>query len=416
MPDSNLHPAPKTKAGLGHVALAIFCGSLFTLSGFTVDVMIPAFGAIARDLETTKSLAQATIPAFLVTFAFAQIVYGPFSDRFGRKPVILAGLTIYAAGALLAAIAPTIEGVLAGRAVQGFGAAVGPVVGRAILRDVYSGQELARTLALSMMIFSIGPIIAPLVGFGIEAVSHWRFIFGVMLALSGGLLLLVAFAFHETNSTPNSNALSFAALVSGFSALLIHRQSRLFLIFATAAYSALMSYIVNSSRVLETSFGIVGLEFAVLFGASGLGIIVGQAMNRRALPALGIIVTMRIAASVLFLSVALIWALNAAGILNGWTMMFMMFVFNTSFLVIMSNSLALAIDPHPKQAGSVSSFFGFVTTITGAASVAATTDWFAGDVGKWSMGMSLLTGITLMGLLLVKQNSLTFEEPSKRSA
>ena len=395
-PQSDGQPA---QPPIRRLTLVIYCGFLLTVSGFSVDIMLPVFDAIAQNFGASLSLAQATIPAFMVAFAVGQILFGPLSDAFGRRPMIALGLTIYLAGTALAFWGGSIGWVLAGRAVQGLGAAAGPVIARAILRDTHSGLDLAKAMALAMGIFSIGPIIAPLAGFALGDLFGWRAIFAAMGILGTALLLVDLTIFRETNAEPDRDAILPGRLLAAFARIVTDRQSRYYLGLACAAYCALIAYVANGSRVYATSFGVDGLEFAVLFAISGFGIIVGQVGNRVLLPRLGIFSLLRLAGTILFSATLLALVMALADWLDAISFTALMFLFNTAFLVIVANTLTLVIDPHPQIAGLTSAFFGFVTTAISALTAAATFNLYAGDATRWAIGMTVLTAITLAGLL-----------------
>src|SRR5262245_54608436 len=138
--------------------LIVFCGLLLTISAFSCDITLPAFWAMERDLGAPIEWVQAMVPVFLFSAACGQIVCGPVSDRFGRKPVIVAGLALYLLGTVIALIAQNILTVHLGRMAQGFGSAASVAVGRAVLRDVSHGRALAQAMAWAMAIFALGPI------------------------------------------------------------------------------------------------------------------------------------------------------------------------------------------------------------------------------------------------------------------
>lgn len=178
-------------------SIVLYCGFLLTVTAFSVDITLPAFGLIAADLGADYGQVQLVVPLFILATGFGQMLAGPLSDRFGRKPVVLGGMALYAAGATICQFAPSIEVLLSGRILQGLGAAAGPVVGRAIIRDLFAGQALARNLALATMIFAFGPIVAPLLGISIMSVGSWRSIFFVITLFGLALLLIGWLALPE---------------------------------------------------------------------------------------------------------------------------------------------------------------------------------------------------------------------------
>ncbi len=403
-------PPLEPKSGLSPGYLIIFCGFLMTLSAFSIDIMLPAFGAMALELDEPIEWIQATIPVYSISFAIAQLFWGPLSDRFGRRPVIVIGLGIYLAGALLAALSSSLFWLLVGRAIQGFGASAAPVIGRAIMRDSYCGPALARAMGATMAVFAIGPILAPLMGTGLMNALGWRFVFIAMALFAAGILVIALGPFRETNQNPDPDALKIANLMAAFRRVVTNRQSIYVLFFATCAYCALLSFVSNGVRVYETAFDVTGLEFAILFTVSGFGIILGQFCNRILLARLGILKTLQVASFILFFASASTALLGAANLLDAWSFTALMFLFNTSFLVVISNSLTLIIDPHPQIAGFVSAFFGFASLTGSAFFVIVTFRVFDGQLVPWAVGMTAMTAIAFCGFLCARRASFSYRD------
>jgi DHA1 family bicyclomycin/chloramphenicol resistance-like MFS transporter len=382
----------------GRTALIAFCGLLLSVSAFSCDITLPAFWSMQADLGTSIEWVQAVVPIFLIAQGTGQMLFGPVSDRFGRRPVIVAGLALYIAGTILAMSAQTIAAVYAGRIAQGLGSACGIAVGRAVLRDISHGPALAQAMALAMAIFALGPTSAPLLGYGLVALGGWRAIFLAMAALAVGLLLFAAFRLEETNASPDAGALRRERLLQSLARVLANHQSRYFLIVAAATQFGIISLIANAPRFYKSAFAIEGLQFALLFAATGLGIVVGQVANNRLIARLGVLATTRLAASVLLAVTAAVVLLSLAGALPGPVFAGLMFVFNTSFLVVMANSASLVIDPHREIAGFASSAFGFFTQIAASAVAVLTVPLFDGALLPWALSMLLVTGGVLAAL------------------
>jgi DHA1 family bicyclomycin/chloramphenicol resistance-like MFS transporter len=384
-------------------ALIVFCGLLLSVSAFSCDITLPAFWSIERDLATPIEWVQAIVPVFLIAQGIGQLAFGPVSDRFGRRPVIAAGLALYIVGATIAMLAASIGAVHAGRIAQGFGSACGIAVGRAVLRDVSHGLELAQAMAFAMAIFALGPTLAPLLGYGLVAIGGWRMTFLAMGAF-GAMLLVVALCwFRETNPTCDPQALRPKRLWQALLQVLRHPQSRTFLAAAAITQFGMVSFIANAPRFFKQAFAIEGLEFAALFAATGLGIILGQFTNTRLITRLGVLATTRVAAFVLLAVTTIVVVLSLAGALPGVAFAALMFVFNTSFLVVIANSASLVIDPHRQIAGFASSIFGFVTQITASALALLTMPLFNGALLPWSLALLIVTGTVFAGLLAYRQ-------------
>ena len=378
------------------------------LSGFSTDITLPAFNDMTRDLAASLDSVQATVSAFAFFFGIGQFFYGPASDRYGRRPVLFVGLIVFSAGSLLSMVGNTIEWVLIGRGLQGFGAGASAVLSRAILRDTHDGTALARAMAMTMAIFAIGPIIAPLLATFIVQLAGWRSIFLATTFVAALLLLFNLFRFKETNSHKNAEALKPTRLWFAVKTFVQNSQSLYFLICGAAAYCALFTALSNAPRIYEGVFGTSNLEFSILFSICGLGIILGQIVNRALLPKLGILTLLRGASLILFLSAFGVGLFTLTGHINKWIFSSMMFLFNTSFLVVISNTTALCLDPHPKMAGLASAFYGCVTNLSGAVFIVATVIIVGASLINWSIVMMCLTGLSALLIWIAKPEKLSF--------
>jgi DHA1 family bicyclomycin/chloramphenicol resistance-like MFS transporter len=388
--------------------LVVYCGLLMALSGFTTDIMLPAFGAMVVELDTTLDLVQGTVASFTLFFGIGQFFYGPASGKFGRRPAIAVGLTIFIVGAILATLGNDIQTILAGRALQGLGAGSAAVLSRAILRDTHSGTALARAMALSMTIFAVGPIIAPLLGHAVVQTFGWRSTFACTGLLAVALLLFNQLRYRETNKYLDPDALKPASLWRSVKSITGNRQSSYFLACGCVAYCALFSYISNAPRIYAMAFDISGIEFAALFALTGFGIVLGQTFNRALLPRLGILVLLRISSTILFASSLAIAVLNGFGVLDAWLFTALMFCFNTSFLAIVSNTAALCLDPHPTIAGLASAFYGCITNSSAAIFITLSVTFAGANITNWSVTMVFLTLVCAVLIWSVRPARLTF--------
>ena len=379
--------------------LVLFTGLLLALNAFSCDITLPAFWSMQRGLGVPIEQVQAVIPVFLFCSAIGQLVFGPASDAYGRKPVILAGVTLYVAGALIAAAADTLTVALWGRALQGFGSACGAVIARALLRDIHSGPELARTMAFASSMIALGPILAPLVGFGLVAVGEWRGVF-VGMAIYGSCLGLMSLAWlRETNTAPDRHAIRPARLALAIGRVFANRQSRYFVLLSGINSFAILSYVTNSPRLYKNAFGIEGLAFTALFAATGAGIVIGQYLNARLIGRLGVMPATRAAALIFASTAVLIALLTHLGVMTVVLFAGLMLVFNSAFLVVMSNVVSLVIDPHREIAGVASSIVGFVSQLTSSVLVFLTLPIFKGSLLPWSLGMVVVTGIVATAII-----------------
>ena len=372
--------------------IVLYCGLLLTVTAFSVDITLPAFGYIADDLKADYGLVQWIVPIFVFSAGFGQLFAGPLSDRFGRKPIVLIGLAIYSAGAIICQFAPSIEVLLAGRVLQGLGASAGRVLGPAIIRDLFVSRELARNIALATMIFALGPIVAPLVGVSIMALGTWRLIFLAITAFGIMMFLVGWLALPESNSNKNREATNPRILWKNATITLSHPQSRFYLLMAGPIMAQMLIILVIVPRIYKEEFGVEGTMFALLFALHGIGIIIGQIANRHFLSVYQIGTVMKAGAAVLFTTMLVMLGLDQAGLMNAYVLTACLIGFATGFMVVMGNATALALDPHGEIAGFVSSLFGFTSQFISALAAMAVASFVRGDLSAFIWVLVVLSG------------------------
>lgn len=375
----------------------IYCGLLMSIGAFSVDITLPSIPAMVGDLAAPYGMVQWTVTIFMLAAGIGQLFWGAAMDRFGRKPTVGAGLALYVAGSALAAFSPSIELLLAGRLLQGFGSGAGYVASRTIIRDLFSGAELARNLALASMIFALGPILAPLIGSLIAEVTNWRAIFAALGGWALFLALLLA-RLPETVGTRAMDAFSPSVFRARTRRLVIHPQSRRFLVVSFVSMSTMLLILTVSPRIYEERFGVVGLAFAAYFAAHGSGIVIGQWANRRMIRARGVVPAAIAGNLVLIVAIAGILAAHLAGLLGPLELCGLLILFATSYMIVYSNAAAMALDPHGDMAGHATAFYGFTSQIGSSIAVSGLVFFVGGNVTLWA---GTLLAICLLSLALI---------------
>jgi DHA1 family bicyclomycin/chloramphenicol resistance-like MFS transporter len=177
---------------------ALVLGLLSAIGPFSIDMYLPAMPQIGQDLAAPETQVQLTISLYFLAFGVAQFIWGPIADAYGRRLPLILGISLFALASVACAFAPTIDTLIAARFVQGIGGAAVGVVPRAVIRDRHTGVEATRLMALVMLVISIGPMLAPLIGSMILLFGNWRLIFGALLVVASMSLLVTLFALPET--------------------------------------------------------------------------------------------------------------------------------------------------------------------------------------------------------------------------
>ena len=379
----------------------VVLGMLSTFGPISLDLYLPALPQLAADLEASPSTAQLTITACLLGLATGQLVAGPMSDRFGRRPPLIIGLALYLLTSLACVFAPNIEILIALRLAQGLAGAAGLVIARAVARDLYSGQELLIFFTRLIVISGLAPVIAPVLGGQLNRFLDWRGIFAVLAAF--GLVLLVAGMFGVPESLPPERRRTggLRQTAAGFRELL---GDRLFVgcaLVSGLAGASMFAYIAGATFVLQEIYGLSPQGFSFAFGINSLGIMAMSQLSgrlaRRWRPR-----------SVLTLGVGLNLA-GAAGVavstIAGLGLPFLLgslFVMVSPVGMIFPTAMSLALAAYPHQAGAASSLLGLGQYVFGA--VAAPLVGIAGERSAIPLGMVTLTaslGAALVFTMLV---------------
>ena len=340
-------------------------GLLTATAALTIDMSLPAIPEMVRSLATDLPKGQLIVGAFMLGMACGQIPAGLFSDRLGRLPVLYAGMSLFALAAVVAALAQSIDVMLAARFVQGFGGASAVVLSRAIVRDISSGKDAAKLMSLMTMIFTVAPVVAPSIGALMVAQWGWRAPFAAIAA--GGVLMLIGIRSNllETH-TPNADGHPLRQLQRSFSEFFSHRQSIFGLLLIVVPPAGFMSVIAVSAALVVEIYGFSVQAYGLIFACAGLSILVGSIVNRFLVPRIEIVPL--IGAGVLLMAIASLQLLLAAWINTVpfawvWGCVCLFFF---SVPIVLANAMVLALDPLPRIAGVASSTIGTIQNVMGA--------------------------------------------------
>jgi MFS transporter, DHA1 family, multidrug resistance protein len=302
---------------------------------------------------------QLTISSYLLGFAAGQILYGPISDRFGRKPVMMAALVLYGLGSIVCATTQSIEMLAAVRFVQALGGAGAIVLARAVVRDLYSGLRAGRELSLMGSIQTLAPILAPVIGGALQTAFGWRasFILLVIFAVSVGAV--TARLLPETLRKPTPGPFSLAAMGRMFGSVLVHRGFLAHLGIVITTFVGLYAWVAGSSIVIQGIYGLSPLAFGAIYAVGSLGYLLGTNIAVRVVMRHGLDRMIGIGTAIMATGGLTMAAVVALGLTNVIWLVAGMTIYLTGMGLSMPQTLAGAVTPFPDRAGTASSLLGF---------------------------------------------------------
>jgi MFS transporter, DHA1 family, multidrug resistance protein len=341
---------------------------MFATIAFSIDAMLPVLSDIADDIAP-YGVAQAAqiVIFFVIGMGAGTFIAGPLSDAMGRKPIVYLGLAIYAVGAVLSWVAPTLELMLAARVLQGFGASGPRIVSTAIIRDLYSGRGMASILSLTMLVFLLVPAMAPLVGAVIADLAGWRAIFASFLIF--GLILLIWFAVRIKETLPpvERRPLRFSLMLDAVHQMFAHPTVRLSIIVQTLMLMILFSILIMVQPIFDVTFQRID-SFPLWFGAIALASGVSSLLNAAIVGRYGMrrLVTWALLAQVVISTTFMIWMISD---MPGLFWFYIFWQWGVMFQggLTVANLNAIAMEPMGHIAGMAASVIGAVSTILAAA-------------------------------------------------
>ncbi len=341
----------------GSLALILFVGGLVAVGPLSTDMYVPALPSIRVGFDSTVSLVQLTFSLFLAGFAIGQLIVGPLSDRFGRRPVLAGGLGLYVLMTLAAGLAPSVEWLMAARFLQALGAASAWVLSRAIVRDLHAPDETTRILGYTSALMGAMSTVVPLAGGLITETLGWRWIFYLVTAFAGMYLILVVTWFGET-SEPNRDAIRPLGMARNIATL---RTNRVFSGYAAClclTLGAMFTFIAGGSLVFIDGEGLSPGAFGALFVAMAPAFSLSSFLTGRAVRRFGPKTLLAVGIGVALVGVGGLFVLAAADFLTLYLVVpsLMATAFGVGFIMPLSFSGALA--PYPRIAGTASSLIG----------------------------------------------------------
>lgn len=400
-------PQPAAKLALPFAEFVIMIAALMALNALAMDVMLPALPEIGDALSIADpNDRQQILISYMIGFGVAQLFYGPISDAFGRRALLLGGLAVYSLASIGSLMSETLDQLLLARLVQGIGCAATRVIAVSVVRDCFSGRRMGQVMSLVMMIFMAVPIVAPSIGQVVLLASNWHWIFSLLLG--AGLIMLVWcwVRLPETLAREDRKPLAVRSIASAYARTVTTRVSLGYMLAMTFVFGGLFSFITMSQQIFVDVFGL-GVWFPVVFAGIALTMSGASFMNSRLVATYGMRRISHVATLVFILLGGLLLALSLVQMINVYAFVIIMALLMSSFGFIGPNFNTMAMEPLGDIAGTASSVLGFTTTLGGAMLGAYMGHHFDGTTTYLGLGF-FAYGLVGLALVLLAERGRLF--------
>lgn len=380
--------------------------ALMALNALAIDVMLPALPYMGEALGiANENERQFVVSSYMLGMGIAVLAFGPLTDRFGRRAPLLVGIAIYIVAVVCAAFAPSFESLLVLRFIQGMGAASVRVIATAVVRDRYSGREMAEVMSLTFMVFMAIPIIAPGIGQVLLLTGPWQSIFIFMGVLAAAFWLWTYVRLPETLPVDQRRPLSLRAVLTGFRLVFTNREAISYGMAGTFLFGALFGFISSSQQIYVDIYGL-GVWFPAAFAAMAGLMAVSSFTNSKVVRRFGMR-RLSHGAILVFTGGSAIWLVLAhLGILPLWLFFSLLAIIMFAFGWASSNMNSLSMEPLGAVAGTAASVFGFIQTVGGALIGSYAGQHFDGTTVPVATNYFLMGALALVCILIAEKGKL----------
>jgi MFS transporter, DHA1 family, multidrug resistance protein len=346
--------------------LILLLGALAACGPISIDMYLPSLPTIAASFAVSAAAAQRTLTAFMAGFSIGMLLYGPLSDTYGRRPILLGGIVLFTLASLMCLVSGSISALTHMRFLQALGAGAAAVLARAIARDAHAPHEAARVLSMMSLVTSVGPLLAPLIGGQILRFAGWRAVF-VVLTLFGALSALAAF--RRVPETWPREKRANSALLSSFNAyghLLMDPVAWGHLLCGGMAFASMFAYITATPFVYIEYFHVSPQHYGLLFGLNIVGIMLCNFLNTRLVGQLGVIRIVAAAALVSSIASFAVCLFAVTGLGGLWSIVVGLFFVVGVLGLLSANCTTDLMHRYPHHAGAAAALFGAVQLALGA--------------------------------------------------
>lgn len=404
--------------GIPFAEFVTIIAMIMALNAMAIDVMLPALPAIGEALNIVEeNNRQLVLLSYLAGFGGAQFFFGPVTDAFGRRRVLVGGLALYSLASVAAIFANDLGTLLASRTLQGVGCAAARVAVLSVVRDCYTGRRMGKVMSLVMMVFMAVPVVAPSIGQAVLLVAGWHWIFALLLASGVIMMVWSAVRMPETLASEKRRPMVLPAILSAYATALTLRVSLGYTVGMAFIFGGLFSFLAMSQQIFVEIYGL-GTLFPLVFAAIAITMAVSSFTNAQLVEALGMR-RLSHGATVVYTALGfLLWLCAALGLDTFWVFLVLVTLTMTSFGFIGANFNAMAMEPLGEIAGTASSVIGTVSTLGGAILGYIMGQLFYGTTQPLSLAFCLY-GLCAMGCILFAERGRMFhalhEDPARQA-
>lgn len=408
MSDYSTHPVPSRISAREFTLLIALLMSIVAIS---IDALLPALGFISQDITLAHpNQAQYVISALFLGMALGQLVCGPLSDSTGRKRILYAGICLYLVGSLICFLAQDINTLLIGRFIQGLGVAAPYVSAISIVRDKYTGNEMARIMSLVMLIFIMVPALAPSLGQAVLLVSSWRYIFVLYIVYAAVIGLWIFFRLEETLPKTHRIQLSVSGFLDGFKEVISNRQTMRYTLCMGLFFGSFIGYLNSSQQIFQELFN-TGKLFTVYFGVLALLFGAASMVNARFVEKWGMDYLCNRAVRCLIISSGIFLVLQMLVLPTLWMFLIYAAVVFFCFGLVFGNINAMAMEPMGHVAGIASAVIGACSSILSMIIGTTIGQFYNGTLVPITCGFLILSTISLLILSIAQARKPAEPEP-----
>lgn len=388
LPSSNSTPpsAPEPNMQQYSTAWILLLALLTSLGPLSIDMYLPALPAMASEFGVSTQMVANSLPAYFLGLALGQLIYGPLSDRIGRKPPLYIGLVLFSLASMLCVFAHKEWGLIAARILQALGGCVGVVIARAAIRDRLDLQTSAQAFSSMMIVMTIAPIIAPTLGAWVLRWMNWEAIFVVLTCVGIICCLCVHFFFKETLTKERRLKLSFQQVLTLYFAIIKDRDFRFPMLAGCLTGGALFCYISGSSALMMDQYGLSETAFAYVFGANAFGIMLFSTLNKKISGKLDVLQRLKLGSFIQLSGTIILLLAGSLGYAPLALVMLGLFLAVSGIGFTGPNAMALAMAKQGASAGTASAIMGSV-------------QFFCGLIG--GLLLNFLTGSALLNMAVL---------------